>query len=291
MPTRYLKPGIRDSERLEAVSPLAECLFYRLLVTVDDFGRYDARPAMLKSACFPVRESMTAAHCAELLDELAAADLVALYSVDGKPCLQLQRWDSQPRAKVSKYPGPEDDRAQMHATACKPRTVLPETETETANRNRKPKPVTETGVAPGPSTRRPAAASPASATAPTADLWASYADAYRVRYGVDPVRNATVNAQLAAIVGRLGREDAPHVARFYLSHNGAFYVRTSHQVGAMLKDCEALRTQWATRRQVTSTSAAQADKTQTNLDAFAPLLAEARAQAQQQTEPDHHHAE
>ena len=49
MPTRYLKPGIRDSERIEAIaSPDAEILFYRLLVSVDDFGRTDARPLMVK---------------------------------------------------------------------------------------------------------------------------------------------------------------------------------------------------------------------------------------------------
>ena len=32
MPTRYLKPGICDSDRLDKCSPLAETLFYRLLV-------------------------------------------------------------------------------------------------------------------------------------------------------------------------------------------------------------------------------------------------------------------
>ena len=39
MPTRYLKPGIRDSESIEKLSHIAEILYYRLIVTVDDFGR------------------------------------------------------------------------------------------------------------------------------------------------------------------------------------------------------------------------------------------------------------
>ena len=56
MPTRYLKAGIRDSETIDRLSSAAEVLYYRLLVTVDDFGRYDARPAMLKAACFPIKE-------------------------------------------------------------------------------------------------------------------------------------------------------------------------------------------------------------------------------------------
>lgn len=141
MPTRYLKPGIRDSEAIDQVSPLAETLFYRLLVTVDDFGRTDARPAMVKAACFPIKESINAAMCDELLIELRDAGLIELYSVDGKPCLQMCKWDNNPRAKDSKYPSPEDSRAQLRASVCKPRTHLPVTVTGTETENREPKPL------------------------------------------------------------------------------------------------------------------------------------------------------
>jgi hypothetical protein len=286
MPTRYLKPGIRDSERIDRLQPLAEVLFYRLLVTVDDFGRTDARPAMVKAACFPVRDSVDAATCGRLLVELADCGLIDLYTVDGKPCLQMRKWDNTPRAKESKFPGPDDTRAQMHASACKPRAPagtpradLPVTETETGTEteNRKPEPETATEVATGPKTPPPRRAKPEGQQTATAELWDAYAGAYIQRYGVQPVRNATVNGQLAAIVARLGRDEAPPVARFYLQHKGAFYVRTSHAVGLFLKDCEALRTQWATGQAVTNTQAQQTDKTQTNADAFAPLLARARA--------------
>jgi hypothetical protein len=142
MPTRYLKPGVRDSEAIDSLSPLAETLFYRLLVTVDDFGRYDGRPAMVKAHCFPIKD-MTPAKCASLLDELHAAGLVHIYTTDGKPCLQMCKWDNVPRAKESKYPAPDDDCTHLHTSASKPRTNLPltetgtETETETGNRNRK----------------------------------------------------------------------------------------------------------------------------------------------------------
>ena len=142
MPTRYLKPGVRDSEAIDSLTPLAETLFYRLLGTVDDFGRYDGRPAMVKAHCFPIKD-MTPAKCAALLDELHAAGLVQLYTTDGKPCLQMCKWDNVPRAKESKYPAPSDDCTHLHTSASKPRTVLPltetetGTETETVNRNRK----------------------------------------------------------------------------------------------------------------------------------------------------------
>lgn len=131
MPTRYLKPGIRDSELIDKLTSPAEVLFYRLIVTVDDFGRTDARPAMIKAACFPVKESATPAKCAALLDEIAAAGLILLYEVDGKPYLQMQKWDNAPRSSASKFPAPPDGCAHLHTTVCKPRAVLPVTETET----------------------------------------------------------------------------------------------------------------------------------------------------------------
>lgn len=133
MPTRYLKPGVRDSEAIDRLSPLAECLFYRLLVTVDDFGRFDARPAMVKAACFPIKESIAGSDCEALLLELDQADLLKLYVADDKPYLQMLKWDNSPRAKESKYPPPA---AHVHTVACNPRTVLPETVTETVTDNR-----------------------------------------------------------------------------------------------------------------------------------------------------------
>ena len=42
--------------------------------------------------------------------------------------------------------------------------------------------------------------------------------------------------------------------------------------------------QWAQGRQTTHTAAAQADRTQTNASAFAPLIAEAKAREAQGTE-------
>ncbi len=110
MPTRYLKPGIRDSERIEAVSISdAEILYYRLLVTVDDFGRTDARPLMVKSACFPIRLRATADKCMQWMQELDKSGLIALYEVEGKSYLQITKWDNTPRATSSKFPDPPAD--------------------------------------------------------------------------------------------------------------------------------------------------------------------------------------
>jgi hypothetical protein len=140
MPTRYLKPGIRDSEAIDLLSPVGETMFCRLLVTVDDFGRTDARPAMVKANCYPIKKAMTEDRCAATLQELAQAGLVDLYRVDGKPYLQMRKWDNHPRAAASKFPAPPHGCAQVHTSADGPRTSVPVTVTETGtdNRNRKP---------------------------------------------------------------------------------------------------------------------------------------------------------
>lgn len=112
--------------------------------------------------------------------------------------------------------------------------------------------------------------------AKTAAVWEAYSSAYETRYGVPPIRNARVNGQLANMVKRLGEEHAAQVASFYLTHNNSYYVREKHSVNALLNGCEGLSTELRSGKQVTNTQAQQVDKTQTNLNAFLPLINEAR---------------
>jgi len=111
---------------------------------------------------------------------------------------------------------------------------------------------------------------------PTVLTWERYAAAYKRRYNVDPVRNAQTNGQLANLVARLGKDEAPAVAEFYVQHNNRLYVAALHTVMLLLRDAESLRTQWARGQAVTSIEAAQVERTQANSNAFAPMLAEAQ---------------
>lgn len=131
MPTRYLKPGVRDSETIDSLSPQAENLFYRLLVTVDDFGRFDARPAMIKAQCFPIKESISINKCKDLLEELNEKNLIYVYEVAGKLTLMMCKWDNVPRSKESKYPAPTDSCIQVHTDVNQVNTDVSLTETET----------------------------------------------------------------------------------------------------------------------------------------------------------------
>lgn len=112
-------------------------------------------------------------------------------------------------------------------------------------------------------------ASPASKTGPT---WAAYALAYERRYAIAPVRNAKSSALLSQLVDRIGAADAPEVAAYYVGHNSAYYVQRGHSLAALVADAEKLRTEWATKRQITNTEARRTERTQAGLDVWAGLL-------------------
>lgn len=97
------------------------------------------------------------------------------------------------------------------------------------------------------------------------ETWDAYAEAYRVRYGTEAVRNAKGNTAVVLLVKRLGAEEAPAVARFFVERvSEAFVVRRCHAIGDLLQSCEAYRTQWASGSAMTSEGARQADRTASN---------------------------
>ena len=112
MPNRILKESICTSEEIDKLSAFQEVFFYRLIVHCDDYGRMDARPKILASALFPLKD-IRAAQIEDALRALSSAELVILYSVGGKPFLQMKTWDRHQtiRAKKSRYPSPDDAQA------------------------------------------------------------------------------------------------------------------------------------------------------------------------------------
>jgi hypothetical protein len=142
---------------------------------------------------------------------------------------------------------------------------------------RTPDPGEKQHLAPGatPPAARKARRANGEDTLRTSATWHAYSEAYLARYGTEPVRNATVNAQIAGFVKRIGAQEAPGVAAFYVSHGRGLYVSAKHSVNLMLRDCEGLRTEWATGRQVTDTQARQADSTAATSAVFDKLISEA----------------
>ena len=108
MGSRILKESICTSDNLDRLSWFEEVLFYRLIVNCDDYGRMDARPPILRSRLFPLK-NVTDAQIEKALQSLRSADMIDLYEVDGRSFLQMRTWEKHQtvRAKRSKYPAPE----------------------------------------------------------------------------------------------------------------------------------------------------------------------------------------
>lgn len=110
MPMRMLKATICESRKVNALSAEEERLFYRLLVQVDDYGRMDGRPAILRARCFPLKlNEVTDKDVSGWLQGLTAVGLVTEYVVDGSPLLCLPAFSRHQRlrAKRSQYPPPD----------------------------------------------------------------------------------------------------------------------------------------------------------------------------------------
>jgi hypothetical protein len=69
-------------------------------------------------------------------------------------------------------------------------------------------------------------------------------------------------------VDRLGAEEAPLVADFFLTHNDQYYVKKMHPVGLLLQDAEKLRTEWKTGNRMLGTTAVQVERSQHNADVW-----------------------
>ena len=111
MPNRIIKESICTSDTIDQMSWFEECFWHRLIVNCDDYGRFDARPAVLKSRLFPLKERITLKDVESALTKLAGIGCVVLYEYDGKPYLYLPTWEVHQtiRAKKSRYPAPAGD--------------------------------------------------------------------------------------------------------------------------------------------------------------------------------------
>ncbi|HHX7003942.1 TPA: helix-turn-helix domain-containing protein [Pseudomonas aeruginosa] len=98
-------------------------------------------------------------------------------------------------------------------------------------------------------------------------IWSAYAAAYQHRYGTNPVRNSKVNGQVRDLLKRLGADESPAVAAYFVGINDAYLIRNCHDLGSLLARAESYRTQWATDRQMNGATARQLERTQANLNA------------------------
>lgn len=111
MPTRIIRDGILTSERVNALSPLAELFYRRLMSVADDHGRYTGNLTLIRSSCYPlkidsVKEDSIKKHLAECID----VGLIVPYTVDTKPYIWLVDFGQRINGK-SKFPEPPKEDA------------------------------------------------------------------------------------------------------------------------------------------------------------------------------------
>jgi hypothetical protein len=114
MPNRILREGVLTSEPVNSLSWPAEVFYRRLMSVVDDFGRYYAKPELLRAACYPLQlDKVGNQDVAKWLAETQKAGLVMAYTIESKQYLELLNFRQQVRAMRSKFPAPDE---QMRST-------------------------------------------------------------------------------------------------------------------------------------------------------------------------------
>lgn len=112
MANRVVRGEFNASESMAARSLMAELVFVKLLLVVDDYGRCDARPRLLLSQLWPMREEVSTSDLAIWVDELASGDdpPLVIYEVEGRKFIELVNYETHrgksKRAQVSRFPHP-----------------------------------------------------------------------------------------------------------------------------------------------------------------------------------------
>lgn len=117
MPNRILNSSICTSDSIDELDYFQEAFFYRLLVSVDDYGNFDARAKVIRAAVFPLKD-VSLEEIENALDALAQQGMLQYYTVKGKRYIHLTGWARFQRLRNSKhkYPAPDSDGAEIVTT-------------------------------------------------------------------------------------------------------------------------------------------------------------------------------
>lgn len=234
----------------------------------DSKGRFEWKPRMLKLDILPFLPF----DMSETLDILEKSGMLHRYSVEGKDYGAIETFEKHQRLSGKEVTeGEKFPAEQKESTVKQPGSVgeIPESqegkgrEREEEGKGLSGEPTENLPVAIAPATEKP----DTKLQADCKQTWISYSDAYEIRYQTKPVRNAKVNSLVKQFVQRIGSEESPQMAEWFVSHPNGYYVGRMHDFGCLLTDAEKLRTEWATGRLMTQGKARQTDRTGTNASA------------------------
>lgn len=128
MPLRGLRPSITQSKRWNRCSYFTQTFWVRLVTLVDDYGRFEADPELLRSLAFPYGDpegkEVPVRSIADSCQQMSACGLLKLYETEGKQYLQLLKWKERIRSD-SKFPDPECCQMSANDSKCPPPTPTP----------------------------------------------------------------------------------------------------------------------------------------------------------------------
>jgi hypothetical protein len=286
---RNIKPGFFKNEDLGTADPYVSLLFAGLWTLADKAGILEDRPLRIKAELFPYRDGFD---INGYLTVLLSFSLIHRYEVNGLKLIQIVNFSKHQNPHHTEKPS----EYISYSDTCKQEVKQPLINGDTPADSLIPDSLNTDSLIPPslipivPVADKPAPAPSAYFSIPEKEekqtdfqyaclrTWFGYGLNYFYRYGVDPVRNASVNTQVQNFVKKVGQEEAPFIAAFFLQNNSQFYVQRGHTFGNLLADAEKMRTEWATGKTMTGTRARQIDQSQANysvVDEALKLMGEA----------------
>ena len=109
MPNRIIKKSIKRSPEIDKLSWFEEVVFYRLILTADDFGRLDGRTVLLKNDLFPTKDTITRKAVEDAIGKLASVGLLTPYvdEESGMSYYYFTTWHKHQRIRDSKKKFPD----------------------------------------------------------------------------------------------------------------------------------------------------------------------------------------
>jgi hypothetical protein len=285
---RNIKPSFFANEHLAECDPYARLLFAGLWCLADREGRLEDRPKRIRAELFPYDNC----DADDLLSQLERHGFISRYALGENRYIQVLNFckHQNPHVKEAKSTIPAQEHPEPTPVEHSASTVqAPDSHQKSPADSLIPDSLSSDSLIPDSLIPEEEPLQGAIASAPNqvavvtkikpaakgvtekqlanAATWNAYAAQYAVRYGVEPVRNAKSNAQVAQLVSRLGAEEAPQVAAYFVTINDQFYLRSLHEFGLLVSKAEAIRTQWATGRQMNGRTARQLEDTQANVNA------------------------
>lgn len=270
---RTIKPEFPQSESMGRVSRDARLCFVNLFTLADDEGRLRGNSRMLASILFPYDDDVPA-----LIDgwlcELEAESCIVRYQIDGANYLQICKWLNHQKIdkpSKSKFP-PIDTGARIIAKGIEHSRL--DLGSEDLYQVSEDMDQVAHGIATLPKLNELAEIGTTSLEDACKKTWEAYSLAFESRYGITPSRCVRVNSNIKSFCQSVAMDEAPAIAQYYVRSNHKWYLEKCHDVKYLMTDFQKLRTEWATGKSVSSTMAAQREKTASMLDSVNQVASE-----------------